>query len=335
MKILVTGGAGYVGSVTVRHLLDSWHQVTVLDTLERGWAEAVDRRAQLFVGNVGDPEALDEVLPGCDAVMHLAGYIDVAESQADPGMYFRNNVSRAQVLLDAMVRHEIGAIVFSSTAAVYGEPDTIPVLESAPTRPISAYGASKLMFEQLLDWYERLHFIRTMRFRYFNVAGAWPDGSLGEAHHPETHILPRILQSMAEGQAVFEVYGDNHPTPDGTCVRDYVHVLDLAHAHLLGLERLAEGGEGGIFNLGSGRGFSNLEVVRACAEVTGCKVQVKVGPSRAGDPAMLVACIEKTLMNLGWMPERSSLENMVADAWTWHQARPRGYRTDDTATNAA
>lgn len=335
MKILVTGGAGYIGSVTVRHLLDSWHQVVVLDTLERGWAEAVDERAQLFVGNVGDSALLDEALSGCDAVMHLAGYIEVGESQADPGKYFRNNVSRAQVLLDGMVRHGVGAIVFSSTAAVYGEPESIPIAESAPTRPINAYGASKLMFEQLLDWYERLHFVRTMRFRYFNVAGAWPDGSLGEAHNPETHIVPRLLRSMAAGQAVFEVYGDSYPTPDGTCVRDYIHVLDLAQAHRLGLERLAEGGEGGIFNLGSGRGFSNLDVVRTCAEVAGCEVEVRVGPPRAGDPAMLVASSEKALTNLGWAPERSSLETMLADAWLWHRAHPRGYRTNEAATKRA
>lgn len=335
MRILVTGGAGYIGSVTVRHLLDCWHHVVVLDSLERGWSQAVDPRAELVVGNVGDVDLLDRVLPGCDAVLHLAGYIEVAESQADPGKYFRNNVARPQRLLDAMVRHGVGIIVFSSTAAVYGEPDSIPIAESAPARPINAYGASKYMFEQLLDWYERLHSLRTIRFRYFNVAGAWPDGSLGEAHEPETHILPRILRAMSGGQGAFEIYGDQYPTPDGTCVRDYIHVLDLAVAHRLGLERLAEGGEGGVFNLGTGRGFSNLDVVKTCADVVGCEVDIRVGSPRPGDPAMLVASNQRARTVLGWTPERSTLETMVADAWAWHRLHPQGYRTNEAATNSA
>lgn len=325
MKILVTGGAGYIGSITVRHLLDSWHQVVVVDNLERGWAQAVDPRTELVVGNVGDAAVLDRMLPGCDAVLHLAGYIEVAESQTEPGKYFRNNVCRPQQLLDAMVRHGVRNFVFSSTAAVYGEPDSIPISESAPARPINAYGASKHMFEQLLDWYEQLHGLRTIRFRYFNVAGAWPDGSMGEAHVPETHIVPRILQAMADGQGIFEIYGDSYPTPDGTCVRDYIHVLDLALAHRLGLERLVEGGEGGILNLGSGRGFSNLDVVRTCAAVAGREVEVRMGPPRPGDPAMLVASNERARAVLGWSPVRSSLETMVGDAWAWHRAHPHGY----------
>ncbi len=335
MKVLVTGGAGYIGSVTVRHLLDAQHHVVVLDTLERGWAEAVDPRAELVVGNVGDEMLLDRVLPGCDAVLHLAGYIEVAESQTEPGKYFRNNVSRPQRLLDAMVRHGVKNIVFSSTAAVYGEPDSIPIDESAPTRPINAYGASKHMFEQLLDWYQKLHGLHTIRLRYFNVAGVWPDGSLGEAHVPETHILPRLLQALSEGRGSVEVYGHDYPTPDGTCVRDYIHVLDLARAHRLGLERLVEGGEGGILNLGSGRGFSNLEVVRVCASVAGRDVEIRMGPPRPGDPATLVASNERARAALGWSPMRSSLETMVADAWAWHQAHPRGYLRNDAPTNKA
>lgn len=326
MRILVTGGAGYVGSVTVRHLLDCGHEAVVLDSLERGFADAVDPRASLVVGNVGDALVLDGALPGCDAVMHLAGYIEVGESQADPGRYFANNTCRPLALLEAMVRHGVPALVFSSSAAVYGEPACVPIPEDAATFPLNAYGASKLMFEQLLDWFERLHGLRSIRFRYFNVAGAWPDGSLGESHEPETHILPRILMAMAMGEARFEIYGDDYPTPDGTCVRDYIHVLDLAQAHRLGLERLAGGGKGGVFNLGSGRGFSNREVVGTCSKVTGSRVEVTVGPRRPGDPAVLIAGSERARAELGWEPARPGLEQMVSDAWTWHRAHPRGFR---------
>ncbi len=278
------------------------------------------------VGDVGDARVLDRVLPGCDAVMHLAGYIEVGESQVDPGRYFRNNTCRPLALLEAMVRHAVPALVFSSTAAVYGEPVSVPISEEAATIPVNAYGASKLMFEQVLDWFGCLHGLRSIRFRYFNVAGAWPDGSLGESHEPETHILPRILNAMAAGDARFEVYGGDYPTPDGTCIRDYIHVLDLAQAHRLGLERLMAGGEGGIFNLGSGRGFSNLEVVRTCAEVTGSAVEVTLGPRRPGDPAVLIAGSERARGELGWEPERPRLAQMVSDAWAWHRAHPRGFR---------
>lgn len=325
MRFLVTGGAGYIGSHTVRHLLDQGHEVVVLDTLERGYAAAVDPRARLQVGDVGDARALNQVMPGCDAVMHLAGYIEVAESQAEPGRYFQNNTCRPLVMLEAMVRYGVSAIVFSSTAAVYGEPEVVPIPEEAATRPINAYGASKLMFEQLLDWYGRLHGLRSIRFRYFNVAGAWPDGSLGEAHQPETHILPRILGAMALGRDRFEVFGCDYPTPDGTCIRDYIHVLDLAQAHRLGLERLAGGGEGGVFNLGSGQGFTNLEVVNTCAEVTGVRMETVRRPRRPGDPAVLIASSDRARGELGWNPERPRLEQMAADAWRWHRAHPAGF----------
>jgi UDP-glucose 4-epimerase len=318
MKLLVTGGAGYIGAITTRRLLEAGHEVTVLDTLERGRAESVDSRATLVVG---DSALLDRVLPGTDAVMHLAGYIEVAESQAQPGRYFQNNVAAPLVMLEAMVRHGVAAICFSSTAAVYGEPETVPIKEDAILRPVNAYGASKLMFEQLLDWYGRLHALRAGRFRYFNVAGAWPGGVLGEAHNPETHIIPRILMALAGGRDEFEVFGDDYPTPDGTCVRDYIHVLDLAEAHRLGLEWLGEGGEGAILNLGNGRGFSNLEVVRTCARVTGREVKVTMGPRRAGDPAQLVASSVRAAEVLGWRPQRGSLEEIVRDAWDWHKTR--------------
>ncbi len=277
-------------------------------------------------GNVGDEVVLEGVLPGCDAVMHLAGYIEVAESQADPGRYFRNNAAAPLALLDSMVRHGVSAICYSSTAAVYGQPLEVPIVEATPTKPINAYGASKLAFEDELDWFGEAHGLRSIRFRYFNVAGAWPDGSLGEAHSPETHLIPRILGAMRDGQVQFEVYGGDYPTPDGTCVRDYVHVLDLARAHLLGLEALASGSGGGVYNLGNERGFSNREVVETCAEVTGREVEVVIGPRRPGDPAILVASREKAERDLGWRPERTELGAIIRDAWAWHVAHPDGYR---------
>jgi len=319
VKVLVTGGAGYIGSVTVRDLADAGHEVVVLDTLERGHEWAVDPRATLVVGDVGDETALATALPGVDAVMHLAGYIEVAESQRDPGRYFENNVARPLVMLRAMVAHGVDALVFSSTAAVYGEPERVPVTEDARLAPVNAYGASKLVFEQLLELFGSAHGLRSVRFRYFNVAGAMPDASLGEAHDPETHIIPRVLGAMAAGQERFEVFGDDYPTPDGTCVRDYVHVCDLARAHRLGLEALHAGDAGGVYNLGNGEGFSNLEVVRMCAEVTGRDVSVEFGPRRPGDPAVLVACADRAEAALGWRPERAALADIVADAWRWHR----------------
>jgi UDP-glucose 4-epimerase len=346
MRILVTGGAGYIGSITTRRLLDAGHGVTVLDTLENGHAESVDPRATLVAGSVGDHKALDNVLPGIHAVMHLAGYIEVAESQSQPGRYFQNNVSAPLVMLDAMVRHGVPALVFSSTAAVYGEPELVPIEEHSRLLPVNAYGASKLMFEQLLDWYGRIHGLRSVRFRYFNVAGAWPGGLLGEAHQPETHIIPRILQAMAAGQEEFEVYGADYPTPDGTCVRDYIHVLDLAEAHRLGLEwvhtagsspQAATSAEGlspsrcAVFNLGNGRGYSNLEVVGTCAKIAGHSVKITMGPRRPGDPAVLVASNKRATETLGWRPVRGTLEEMIGDAWEWHRGRLTSAQGTQTA----
>jgi UDP-glucose 4-epimerase len=326
MRILVTGGAGYIGSITTRLLIDAGHECVVLDTLEKGYREAVDSRATFVLGSVDDAAILDACLPGCDAVMHLAGYIEVAESVAEPEKYLRNNAIGPLVMLEAMKRHEVSALVFSSTAAVYGEPDSVPIREDAPTRPVNPYGASKLAFEESLEFCRYDHNIRSIRFRYFNVAGAWPDGSMGEAHAPETHIVPRVLSALREGEARFEVFGDDYPTPDGTCVRDYIHVLDLANAHRMGLERLGEGAEGGVYNLGNGQGYSNLQVVRTCAQVSGRDVEIAIGPRRAGDPAILVASAEKAGAELGWHPERGELGDIIGDAWRWHLEHPSGYR---------
>jgi len=300
-----------------------------LDTLERGHRESVDARAEFVQGSVGDIAILDKVLPGCDAVMHLAGYIEVAESVADPEKYFRANSIEPAKMLDRMIAHGVDAIVFSSTAAVYGEPESVPITEDARTLPVNPYGASKLAFEELLDGCRGTSNVRAVRFRYFNVAGAWPDGSMGEAHDTETQLTPRMLRAMSDGQSVFEVYGNDYPTPDGTCVRDYIHVLDLARAHRLALERLGAGGSGGVFNLGNGRGYSNLEIVRVCSTVTGREVDVKFGPRRAGDPAVLVASAEKAGRELGWRPERGDLAQIVGDAWRWHSQHPEGYRSSE------
>lgn len=325
MHVLVTGGAGYIGSVTTRLLLDAGHQVTVLDTLARGWRDAVDPRAILEVGSVANREILDRVLPHCDAVLHLAGFIEVAESQLDPGCYFSTNVAAPLEMLRAMVDHGVDALVFSSTAAVYGEPETVPISEDAALAPINAYGASKLMFEHMLEHFETAYGLRSIRFRYFNAAGAWPDGSMGESHRPETHLIPRILGAIAAGQRNFEVFGGDYPTPDGTCVRDYIHVLDLAQAHLMALERLAGGGDGAVLNLGNGRGYSNLDVVRMCAEVTGADVNVVIGPRRGGDPAVLVAVHKLAAKELGWIPRHGDLRAIIEDAWKWHRSHPIGY----------
>ncbi len=331
MNILVTGGAGYIGSITTRVLLDAGHAVTVLDSLEHGHREAVDERARFVEGSVGDRAAVRDALEGIDAVLHCAGLIEVGESEKEPARYWSANVAEPLVMLEMMAEFGIQALVFSSTAAVYGEPDSVPIPETALTAPINTYGETKLAFERMIESFARAHGLRSVRLRYFNVAGAWPDGSLGEAHVPETHILPRILGSLAQGTDRFEVFGGDYPTRDGSCVRDYIHVCDLAKAHMLALEYAYSDdrfdAHSAVFNLGSGEGFTNLEVVKACAEVTGREVEVVIGDRRPGDPASLVASSERAREVLGWSPERTDLPTMIADAWRWHQTHPEGYRS--------
>ncbi len=325
MRVLLTGGAGYIGSVTTRVFLDRGFECVVLDTLERGWRQSVDPRARLIVGSVGDPDAVDEALEGCDAVVHMAGYIEVAESERIPDVYFRVNAVEPAVLLERMLDRGIEALVFSSTAAVYGEPERVPILESDATEPVNAYGASKLAFERRIVGAEERG-VRAVRFRYFNVAGAMPDASLGEAHDPETHLVPRLLAALRDGVDHVEIFGNDYPTEDGTCVRDYIHVCDLADAHVRGVQHLLGGGAGGVFNLGNGVGFSNLEVVQACRRVTGRDAEIIYGPRRTGDPATLVASSARARAELGWEPLRQTIDEIVEDAWRWHLARPNGYR---------
>lgn len=321
MRVLVTGGAGYIGSISTRSMLDVGHEVVVLDSLVHGHHSAVDPRARFVHGDVGDQACVRDALEGCDAVLHCAGLIEVAESQSQPMEYWEANVARPLVLLKGMRERGIGCLVFSSTAAVYGEPDAIPIPESATTQPVNTYGETKLAFEKVIASATDAYGLRAIRLRYFNVAGAWPDGSLGEAHDPETHIIPRILNSIATQTAEFEVYGSDYDTPDGTCVRDYLHVCDLAQAHRRALEHLVGGGQGGVFNLGSGSGYSNLEVLNACSKAVGSPIEVRFGPRRAGDPARLVASSERARSVLGWAPERADLSTIVADAWRWHSSQ--------------
>ena len=324
MRILVTGGAGYIGSIATRMLCDAGHEVIVLDSLERGHRRAVDDRATLVVAAVGDGEVLDSILPGIDAVLHFAGYIDVAEAHEDPDLYYRKNLAEPSMMLDRMTSLGVRNLVFSSTAAVYGAQERMPITEDARLRPSNAYGASKLAFERMIDIAERATLLSAVRFRYFNAAGAWPDGSLGEAHGPENHIVPRVLAAAGNPDVVFRLNGTDYPTPDGTCVRDYIHVLDLADAHVRAVDYLCEGGDSLVCNLGSGQGYSNREVVEVCAEVTGREVRVEEGPPRAGDVPTLIASNSRARQVLGWTPSRE-LRTIVEDAWRWHRLHPDGY----------
>jgi|LSQX01.1.fsa_nt_gb UDP-glucose 4-epimerase len=321
MKILLTGGSGYIGSVTTELLCDDGHEVVVFDNLERGHREAVDPRTRLVVGDLRDPHAIrdtmQEVMP--DAVVHFAAYALVGESMQEPAKYFVNNIGGGVHLLDAMVNTGVKKIIFSSTCATYGEPEEMPMHEDLPQRPTNPYGESKLMFETALRWEQQRRGIQPVFLRYFNAAGATE--KYGEDHEPETHLIPNVLK-VALGQTPFvPVFGDDYDTPDGTCIRDYIHVVDLARAHILALEKDVTG----PFNLGTGTGFSVQEVIEACRKVTGHDIPMKMSPRRPGDPPRLVAAADKARRVLEWNPRRAQLETIVADAWAWHQAHPQGY----------
>jgi UDP-glucose 4-epimerase len=321
MRLLVTGGAGYIGSVIAAMAVSEGHEVTVLDDLSTGHADAVPGAAAFTKGTVRD-HAQALLAAGTDAVLHFAANSLVAESVANPSKYWANNLGGTLALLEAMRVTGIGTIVFSSTAAVYGEPEHTPITEDAPTRPVNPYGASKLAVDTALTEYARMHGIAAVSLRYFNVAGAHagPDGRwFGERHAPETHLIPTILRAaLGEGPAL-RLFGDDYPTPDGTCIRDYIHVTDLARAHFLGLEAAAPG-QHRIYNLGSGTGSSNLEVLTACREVTGRDIPVQIAPRRSGDPGVLVASSQRIEAELGWRAERG-LTTTVADAWQFSQER--------------
>jgi len=325
----VTGGAGYVGSVSVEALLAAGHEVVVLDDLTTGHRAAVPSGATLHQGTYADRAATARLLveDGIEAILHCAARSLVGESIVDPSKYYRENVAGGVVLLEAARASGVGRIVFSSTAAVYGVPDTTPIPEDAPLRPINPYGESKRTFEGALRWYGNAYGLRSVSLRYFNVAGA--TDSLGEVHRPETHLIPNVL-AAAEGTADLTVFGDDYPTPDGTCLRDYIHVADLADAHLRAIEATAPGdvrtAEPLVCNLGNGGGFSIRAVISAAESVVGAAIPFRIGPRRAGDPPVLVARSTRAEEILGWRPAQPGLESMVGSAWAWRRAHPDGYR---------
>ncbi len=325
--ILVTGGAGYIGSQIVRRLREERREVLVLDDLSEGHRRAVGD-ATLVVGDFGDPAILDRVFSGGRVrfVVHMAASSLVGESVKDPGKYYTNNVTRSLALAGAMRRHGVEGIVFSSTAAVYGEPSSIPIVEEHPQVPTNPYGETKVAFERALAWFGRAHGIRHVALRYFNAAGAHPEGDLGEDHEPESHLLPNLLRGLLRPGAKTPIFGSDYPTQDGTCVRDYVHVSDLADAHVLALRALEEHAiEADAFNLGNGAGFSVREVIDAVERVTGSRPATELAPRREGDPAILVASSERARRHLGWEPRRSSIDEIVRTAWRWHRDHPEGF----------
>jgi UDP-glucose 4-epimerase len=320
MRILVAGGAGYIGSHMNRLLLEAGHGTTVLDDLSNGWRDAV-RGGRFVRGDLGDRGLLERVFEAgrFDAVMHFASCIQVGESVTDPAKYYRNNVSNTTNLLDAMTRHGVLRLIFSSTAAVFGEPRAPRLTEDSATSPSSPYGRSKLMVEQILGDYDRAYGLRHSSLRYFNAAGADPDGTLGERHEPETHLIPLALRAAAGTRGALGIFGADYDTPDGTCVRDYVHVADLCRAHLLALQRLADGGASRAYNLGNGDGYSVAQVIETVRRVTGRPVPVTYAPRREGDSARLVADATRARQELDWQPQFAALETIISHAWNWER----------------
>ncbi|MFS0562923.1 UDP-glucose 4-epimerase GalE [Terribacillus sp. 179-K 1B1 HS] len=327
MKVLVTGGAGYIGSHAVATLLEKGHEAVIIDNVLTGHLPAVNKDAVFYEGDLRDAALLDDVFAKerVDAVVHFAASSLVGESVEDPLKYFGNNVYGMQVLLETMRKHDVKKIVFSSTAATYGDTNVVPLTEDLDTNPESPYGESKLMMEKMMKWCDGAYGIKFVSLRYFNVGGAHPDGHIGEDHRPETHLIPIILQTALGQREHISIFGDDYPTEDGTCIRDYIHVLDLIDAHLLALEYLDNGGESDIFNLGSSQGFSVKEMIDVARNVTGKEIPAKVGPRRAGDPAVLIASSAKAKEVLGWNPTRTDMKDIIGDAWRWHQNRPNGY----------
>jgi UDP-glucose 4-epimerase len=321
MNVFVTGGAGYIGSVCVEELLNAGYQVTVFDNLTEGHRSAVDSRAKFVQGCFSDAALIKQAVRDskAEAILHFAANALVGESMTNPSKYFRNNVANGLNLLDAAVECGVKKFVFSSTCATYGPPDRVPMTEDLPQRPINPYGESKLMFEKVLQWYQKLHGLEFIAFRYFNAAGA--SEKFGEHHRIETHLIPNVLK-VALGQAQqCEIYGTDYPTPDGTCIRDYIHIVDLAQAHIQGLAP----GKTGFYNLGNGDGYSVKEVIQMCEKVAGVKIPAIEKPRRAGDPPKLVAAATKAYTELGWKPKYPKLEDIVATAWAWHKKHPTGY----------
>ena len=325
--ILVCGGAGYIGSHAVRQLIDKGEEVIIVDNLETGHEDAIHPKAKFYKVDIRDEKSLNKVFEEnkIDEVIHFAANSLVGESMTNPLKYFNNNVHGTEVLLKVMVDHDVNKIVFSSTAATYGEPKNIPILESDETNPTNAYGETKLCMEKMMKWADKAHGVKYISLRYFNVAGAHVSGEIGEDHNPETHLIPLILQVPLGKREFISIFGDDYETHDGTCIRDYIHVTDLADAHILAVHKLREGSESNIYNLGSGNGFTVKEMIEAARKVTEHEIPAKVCERRAGDPAKLVASSEKARRELGWNPKYENVEDMISSAWTWHKNHPNGF----------
>ena len=330
MNVLVCGGAGYIGSHAVIGLLEAGHNVIAFANLEKGHRAAVAEQATLIVGDLRDPVALEAIFSAhnIDAVMHFAAYSLVGESVAHPDKYYDNNVYGTYGLLQAMRKFGVNKIVFSSTAATYGEPEQVPITEEQKTVPTSPYGETKLAVEKMLGWYDRAYGIKSMCLRYFNVAGAHESGKIGEDHTPETHLIPLILGAALGKTDCIRIFGDDYDTPDGTCVRDYIHVCDLVAAHVLALAKLCEPeAESKIYNLGYGHGFSNLEILEAARRVTGTPIRAEMAERRPGDPSILIASPDAVVRELGFVPKHDDLDMIIRSAWAFLQNHPNGYHT--------
>ena len=327
MTILVLGGAGYIGSHTVYALIEKGVDVVVIDNLETGHIEAVHEKARFYKGDIRDRAFVDSVLDKekIDAVIHFAANSLVGESMVNPLKYYDNNVNGTKVLLQSMVAHGLDKIVFSSTAATYGEPEKVPILETDRTEPTNTYGETKLAMEKMFKWTDRAHGLKYVSVRYFNECGAHVSGKIGEAHSPETHLIPLILQVPLGQREYISIYGDDYDTSDGTCIRDYIHVTDLAQAHILAVDYLMKGNESNIFNLGNGVGFTVKEVIDTARIVTGHEIPARIAERRAGDPARLIASSDKARQVLLWKPEHADLEEIISTAWNWHKNHPNGY----------
>lgn len=327
MSYIVLGGAGYIGSHAVNKLIENNYDVIVVDNLQSGHEEAINSKAKFYKGDIRDKNFLSHVFKkeNIDGVFHFAANSIVGESMKEPLMYFNNNVYGMQILLEVMNEHNVNKIVFSSTAATYGEPKKVPITEDMETCPTNTYGETKLTMEKMMKWCDKAYGMKYVALRYFNVAGAEDDGSIGEDHNPETHLIPIVLQTALGKRDHITIFGDDYDTEDGTCVRDYVHVVDLVEAHILAMKYLTHGRESNTFNLGSSQGFSVKEIVETARKVTDKDIKAIIGERRAGDPSKLIASSDKAREMLGWNPTRTNIENIIKDAWLWHDTHKNGY----------
>ncbi len=328
MSILVVGGAGYIGSHCVKKLIEIGYDVCVVDNLSTGHQNAIDKKARFYPVDIRNQEALKTVFKQekIEAVIHFAANSLVAESMKNPLKYFNNNVHGTEVLLETMIEHNVKKIVFSSSAAVYGIPKSIPIKEEDATNPINTYGETKLMMEKMMKWCDQAYGLKYIALRYFNVGGANESGTIGEDHNPETHLIPIVIQTAMGKRDILTIYGDDYDTPDGSNIRDYVHMDDLIDAHILSLKRLLAGNDSDIFNLGSEKGYSNFEIVAAVRQVTGKNISLIVGARRGGDPDVLIASSEKAKKILGWNPAHNDIKMIISSAWKWHTNNPKGYK---------